>query len=379
MSELYNGIQLNPTISNENEKYQLALGISKVGIWDYCAASNKIFFSKPSKSIIGLEDDATFGNNANDWNNRVHPEDREKYFKDFQDHLKGKKPIYKNKHRVLHKDGSYRWILDRGQIIEKDKNGQASRIIGSHVDITEYSENERKVQETLNLVVKQNSKLQNFAHIVTHNLKQHAGNFESLLSLYEQADSKAEKKQMFDYLKTLSNSLSSTITNLNEIVTVQSKQKAQTNKLYISKETELVLKELDYFIKDNNATVINKTEIDCYLFFNTSYFQSILQNLILNAIKYKHPNRNPEVTIISTCSKNAIEIKVSDNGLGIDLDKFGEDIFGLYKTFHTNHDSEGVGLYLVKNQIEAFGGTIKVDSEVNKGTTFTINIPNSIN
>ena len=57
MSELYNGIQLNPTISNENEKYQLALGISKVGIWDYCAASNRIFFSKPSKSIIGLEDD----------------------------------------------------------------------------------------------------------------------------------------------------------------------------------------------------------------------------------------------------------------------------------------------------------------------------------
>ena len=187
-----------------------------------------------------------------------------------------------------------------------------------------------------------------------------------------------KKKQLFDYLQTLSNSLTNTINNLNEIVTVQSKQKAHTDKLYISKEIQLILKELDYFIKDNNATVVNKTELDCYLFFNTSYFQSILQNLILNAIKYKHPKRDPEISIVSSCSKNAIEIKVSDNGLGINLDRFGKDIFGLYKTFHTNHDSEGVGLYLVKNQIEAFGGTITVNSKVNIGTTFIINIPKPI-
>ncbi|PKG52789.1 sensor histidine kinase [Olleya sp. 1-3] len=377
MSELINGVLPNPNTSiHENEKWQLALQISKLGIWDYCGTSDRIFFSQPSKALIGFEDNDEFGNNATDWNNRVHPDDRAQYYNDFQDHSKGLKPIYENKHRVLHKDGSYRWILDRGQIVEKDKSGKASRIIGTHVDITEYVENEEKIIDTFNLVVKQNSKLQNFAHIVTHNLKQHAGNFESLLGLYEEADTESEKTEMLDYLKTLSQSLSKTITDLSEIVTVQSKEKTSIHKLFIYNEINIILNDLEYFISDNNATVINEASLNCYVHFNTSYFQSIIQNLINNAVKYKHPDREPKVTITSQTINDILEIKISDNGIGIDLEKFGNAIFGLYKTFHNNDDSEGVGLYLVKNQIEAFNGTITVSSVVNSGTTFTITIPN---
>ena len=95
-----------------------------------------------------------------------------------------------------------------------------------------------------------------------------------------------------------------------------------------------------------------------------------------NAIKYKHPERDPEIIINSSVTKENIIIKISDNGMGIDLNKFGDSIFGLYKTFHKNKNAEGVGLYLTKNQIETFGGKITVDSEVNLGTTFTITIPN---
>ena len=376
MSELINGVQKSPNTSNhDNDKWQLALQISKLGLWDYCGTSDRIYFSQPSKALIGFEDNNEFGNNASDWNNRVHPDDREQYFKDFQDHSKGLKPIYENKHRVLHKDGTYRWILDRGQIIEKDKSGKASRIIGTHVDITEYAENEQKVTDTFNLVVKQNSKLQNFAHIVTHNLKQHAGNFESLLNLYEEAETESEKTEMLDYLKTLSQSLSKTITDLSEIVTVQSKEKTSINKLFINNEINSILNSLDYFIKDNKALINNKCNSSCYIYFNTSYFQSIIQNLINNAVKYKHPDRNPEINITSKCVNNILEITISDNGIGIDLDKFGNAIFGLYKTFHNNENSEGVGLYLVKNQLEAFNGSISVSSRVNYGTTFTITIP----
>jgi len=376
MSELFKGIRINQNSSQVNiENWELPLEISKVGIWDFCAANNQVFFSKPSRAIIGFEDDSSFGKNINDWNDRVHPDDREKYFQDFQDHIKGDKPVYENKHRVRHKDGSYRWVLDRGKIIEKNKFGEPSRFIGTHVDITEYAQNEFKVQQTLDLVVKQNSKLQNFAHIVTHNLKQHAGNFESLLEFYQEAQTISEKDQMMDYLIKLSKSLSNTINNLNEIVTVQSKQKTSTDKLFISKEIQRILDDLDYYTSENNAVIHNNTQQDCYLYFNTSYFQSIIQNLVLNAIKYKHPNRDPEIHIVSTCANNNVEIKIVDNGCGIDLEKFGKDIFGLYKTFHKNHDSEGVGLYLVKNQIEAFGGTISLESTVNVGTTFTLTIP----
>ncbi len=376
MSEMYNRIEGNQDYSHfENESWLFTLELTNVGIWDFNALKNKVFFSNPSKAIIGHENDTSFGNNINDWNDRVHPEDKEKYFQDFQDHINGLKPFYENKHRVKHKDGSYRWILDRGKIIEKNKSGEPIRFIGTHVDITSYAENEQKIQETLNLVVKQNSKLQNFAHIVTHNLKQHAGNFESLLGFYDEAETESEKNQMMEYLKTLSKSLTNTINNLNEIVTVQSKNKTNTNKIFISKTIDLVINELNYLISENNAVINNQTNTDCYVKFNTCYFHSVIQNLLINAIKYKHTDRAPEITITSACANNIVEINVSDNGCGIDLDKFGNDIFGLYKTFHTNHDSEGVGLYLVKNQIEALGGTISVKSKVNVGTTFTLKIP----
>src|SRR5690606_22236372 len=100
--------------------------------------------------------------------------------------------------------------------------------------------------------------------------------------------------------------------------------------------------------------------------------ESIIQNLLSNAIKYKHPDRDPVITIDCIYDKQDFKLIISDNGSGIDLDKYGKDIFGLYKTFHHNSDAEGIGLYLIKNQIENFGGQITVESTVNEGTTFTI-------
>ena len=100
-----------------------------------------------------------------------------------------------------------------------------------------------------------------------------------------------------------------------------------------------------------------------------------MHNLITNAIKYKHPDRSPEITISSNCTKDNLELTITDNGLGLDLDKYGNDVFGLYKTFHNNKDAEGVGLYLIKSQLEAFGGTIGIESIKDVGTTFNITIP----
>ena len=361
-------------IQSEYTKWKLAVDISNIGIWDFDAKLNKVFFSESSKRIIGFENDNTFGNNINDWNDRVHPEDRKKYFQDYQDHINGLKPIYENEHRVKCKDGSYKWILDKGQIIEWDENNEPSRFVGTHVDITDHVENEIKLSNTLNIVTKQNNRLKNFAHIVTHNLKQHAGNFESLLEFYDEAKSEEEKRELINYLKTLSTSLTKTITDLNEIVSIQNKKINKAEKLFVAKETDNILNMLDVVIKENNAKISNNINPRLYIYYNASYLESIIQNLITNAIKYKHPKRDPVISIDTFINNDTIQFKISDNGIGIDLDKFGDSIFGLYKTFHNNENAEGVGLYLTKNQIETYGGEITVDSKVNIGTTFTITI-----
>ena len=363
----------------ENEKWQLAVDISNIGLWDFDVNLNKVYFSEPSKRIIGFENDSTFGNNINDWNDRVHPEDRKKYFQDYQDHINGLKPTYINEHRVKCKDGTYKWISDKGKIIEWDKDGKPTRFIGTHVDISDHIKNEINLSNTLNLVSKQNNTLKNFAHIVTHNLKQHAGNFESLLEFYEEAKSEHEKKELINYLKTLSTSLTNTIKNLNEIVSIQNNKVTKIEKLYLAEETNKILDMLNVVITDNDAKISNNIDPKLYVFYNPTYLESIIQNLLTNAIKYKHPERHPEITIHTAITEDNIQVIVTDNGIGIDLNKFGDSIFGLYKTFHKNKNSEGVGLYLIKNQIETFGGKITVESEVNIGTIFTVIIPNNKN
>ncbi|MCX7547683.1 PAS domain-containing sensor histidine kinase [Xanthomarina sp. F1114] len=366
----------SPKAYSEKRMWQLAVEITNVGVWEFNALSNKVYFSEASKRIIGFEDDPTFGDEINDWNNRVHPEDKAKYFQDYQDHINGLTPMYVNEHRIKCKDGSYKWILDKGKIVEEDKNGNPIRFIGTHVDISKHVENQIKLTDTLNIITKQNNQLKNFAHIVTHNLKQHAANYESLLIFHAEATTNHEKEEIVDYLKTLSTSLTKTIGNLTEIVSVQNNRTAKLEKLYLAKEVDHILNVLNLVITENKAKVKNRIHSNLYIYYNPSYIESIIQNLLTNAIKYKHPDRDPEIIVESYINGKTIQIKITDNGIGIDLEKFGDSIFGLYKTFHKNDDAEGVGLYLIKNQIETYGGKIEVHSKVNIGTSFIITIPN---
>ncbi len=364
----------------EKLKWQFALENSNIGIWDWDNTDNldRVFFSKESKDILGYKEEEAlrFGSNSQDWNDRVHPDDREKYFQDFQDHLNGIRPIYENVHRVLCNDGTYKWISDKGKIIERDSNGNALRIIGTHTDITLHVENKEKLKKTLDLITNQNKKLKNFAHIVTHNLKEHSGNFESLLQFYDESESDSDRKELVNYLKILSVSLSKTISNLNQIVSVESKKEISVEKIHIVKYIESVTKILDVFIKNSNATIVNTIDKGLFIYFSPAYTESIIQNLLSNAIKYKHPDRKPIINLSASIVNGNIILKVKDNGLGIDLNKYGSEVFGLYRTFHNNDNSEGVGLYLVKSQVESFGGKIEIESTVNVGTTFIITIPN---
>ena len=106
-----------------------------------------------------------------------------------------------------------------------------------------------------------------------------------------------------------------------------------------------------------------------------SYIDSILYNLISNSIKYRNPEKQPEIFIKSSLKEDKIEIMVKDNGIGMDLNIYKEKVFMLYQRFHLDIEGKGMGLYLVKSQIEALGGSIEVESEVNIGTSFYIHLP----
>ncbi|MCW3076708.1 MAG: hypothetical protein JWO32_1317, partial [Bacteroidetes bacterium] len=106
-----------------------------------------------------------------------------------------------------------------------------------------------------------------------------------------------------------------------------------------------------------------------------SYVHSIFYNLISNSIKYKDPGKKPKINIKSYIKGDKICISFSDNGTGIDLKQHGEKIFGLYKRFHENIEGKGLGLFMVKTQVEVLGGTINITSEPGVGTEFIIEFP----
>ena len=103
-----------------------------------------------------------------------------------------------------------------------------------------------------------------------------------------------------------------------------------------------------------------------------AYLDSILLNFITNSIKYKSPDKKSFIKFSASKEDKDVMFLVEDNGRGIDLKRHGGKMFGMYKTFHGNKDAKGVGLFITKNQIEAMGGNIEVESEVGVGTKFTI-------
>ena len=241
-------------------------------------------------------------------------------------------------------------------------------------DISQRKQKEMQLNETLDIVGDQNKRLMNFAHIVSHNLRNHAGNISMLLSLFDMEESVEEKEELMGYLKTASERLNVSIEDLNEIIDQQYKTENDLKELKpaetIGKVKEILVSE----ILSNNIKFEENLDEDLTIEYNPAYMESIILNLVSNAIKYRDPDRKPKVQIDLYEENEHAFLEISDNGLGIDMEKHGDKLFGMYNTFHGNENSKGIGLFITKNQIESLGGSVAVESEPGKGTTFKIRL-----
>ena len=122
-------------LRESEERWQFALEGSRDGVWDWNVATNEVFFSRRWKEMLGYKDDE-IPNHLDEWDRRLHPDDKEKCYEDLNRHLRGEAPYYENEHRLLCKDGSYKWILDRGRVVSWIQTNEPLRVIGTHSDIT---------------------------------------------------------------------------------------------------------------------------------------------------------------------------------------------------------------------------------------------------
>ncbi len=241
-------------------------------------------------------------------------------------------------------------------------------------DITERRQRETELDNSLEIIGQQNQRLTNFAHIVSHNLRNHAGNISMLLNLYDPEESEEEQQEILGYLNTAAENLNESIADLNEIVDQQQMTIDQFKDVNLKDHLTKIKEILVSDVLSNNVKFDEDIPEDLVFGYNPAYLESILLNLISNAIKYRKPEVSPIITIKAFEDGGHYYLDVSDNGLGIDMERHGKKLFGMYKTFHGNDNAKGIGLFITKNQIESMGGSIRVESEPGRGTTFKIKL-----
>ncbi len=352
------------------ERFHYALKAASEGIWDWDMKTNIVYFSAQLMKILGKKEvEGYFPNTF--WLSRIHPDDTEAYNKSKTDYFKKKNASYENIYRILTDQGKYRWVLSRGRTVNFDEDGKPTRAIGTLKDINQLKEKEVELGNTINIIVSQNNRLNNFAHIVSHNLRSHASNLKMLLDLFKTADEE-ERAEMLEHLESISDGLSITIGHLKELVEIQTEIKNVKEKLNLRHYLKNILNILHNEIKKHAVDIDINIPLDVTVNYNPAYLESILLNFTTNAIKYSSPERKPMISYDFEITNGKKVLSVSDNGLGIDMKKHKNALFGMYKTFHKNQNARGIGLFITKNQVEAMGGKIEVSSEPNKGSTFKI-------
>ena len=232
---------------------------------------------------------------------------------------------------------------------------------------------EQEVEKRTNELVEHNHQLEQFAFISAHNLRSPVARILGLGEVLKlQNLNQEERENIFNKLIFTTTELDRVVKDLNKILDVRKNNSTVITDVNLSDVMELVRANLQKEIEETGAQIEEDFYSIAIIQSVKPYMDSILMNLVSNAIKYRHPRRKPVIKVAAIKDNDNICISVSDNGLGIDLLKHEEKLFKLYNRFHLHVEGKGMGLYMVKTQVAALGGRIEVSGKVDMGLTFKI-------
>lgn len=305
-----------------------------------------------------------------DINNIVYAQDLGVHEKKYEKLISGKIDKYRVKQRYFHRDGSIIWMLIYVSLVYF-KEGRP-HMIWQFTDITNRQKNQDKLKLMLSVAEEQNDRLRSFADIVTHNLRSHSGNLSTLTEFLEEDFSQLNENENYQLLKQAIENLQETVSHLSQVAKIKEIDDSKMQSLNLYDYTEKATYNIIALAQNAQATIYNEIDEDVCVKGIPAYLDSIILNFITNAIKYKCEKRLPIIELNSKVEGDFVVFKIKDNGLGIDLEKFGNRLFEMYRTFHNNEDAIGIGLFITKNHIESLGGRVEVKSEVDVGTEFSV-------
>ncbi|WP_426092522.1 PAS domain-containing sensor histidine kinase [Flavobacterium sp. DSR3-2] len=258
-----------------------------------------------------------------------------------------------------------------------NSDNELSHWISIQRDITEEKKQEKEKEQLIRELTQNNKDLKQFSYITSHNLRAPLSNLTGLLNLIE--DIPIENQELKEILSGFNKSthlLNDTINDLVKVIIIKDNPSIKKEAVLIKEIFENVFSQLNFQIELYRPIIKLDFEKVSIININKAYLESIVLNLLTNSIKYKSENRKLKITITTDQIDDTVVLTFKDNGIGIDLVRNKDKVFGLYQRFHNYPDSKGLGLYLVKSQVETMDGTIDIESEVNQGTTFTLTFKN---
>jgi signal transduction histidine kinase len=239
----------------------------------------------------------------------------------------------------------------------------------------EVLEQNRVLSENNRQLIQFNNELQQFSYTVSHNLRGPVATIMGLIAVLEQESNGSLSNPIHNDLKKTAYRLDDIIKDLNSVLDIRNAVAHIRQRIRFREVIEKTKASFEKDIQEFNVSFVEEYNDTRDLFSIHPFINSIVYNLMGNAIKFRSGNRKPEVKILCTEQADFFVLKFRDNGIGIDLATHQDKLFKLYKRFHLHTEGKGIGLYLVKLQTELLGGRVEVKSEIDKFTEFTIYLP----
>jgi len=272
-------------------------------------------------------------------------------------------------------DGTLHWNDVRWLSVKNSDNKNWGFILANN-DITEAKTAALEREKITADLIQHNKDLEQFTYIISHNLRAPVANIIGLADMLKEPDLESDmKQQVIDGISSSIKNIDNVIQDLNQILQTRDLVKEKKEEVHFNTLIEAIKTSISRTIEAENVQFQCTFDEAGSIFTIRSYIYSIFYNLTSNSIKYRQNGVAPIISIKSRKLKDKIELQFKDNGKGIDLEKNAAYLFGLYKRFDTTTEGKGMGLFMVKTQVEALGGTIKLNSKLGEGTEFVILLP----
>lgn len=363
-------------LQNATEQLSLVIEGTQLGMWDWNPQTNQVHFNDLWAKMLGYEL-AEIEQNLESWKSRVHPDDLAACYEDLGRHMRGDVPFYENVHRMKHKNGEWRYILDRGKIMSRDAQGNPIRFTGTHTDISKEKaaeENAKKLAHLKGL----------FLATMSHEIRTPLG---IVLGISEILNERSEKYQdpfLRDQLSMLNRSAQGLLVLVNDILDFSKLEERGLDLEFlpgdIVDECQQVVRLLDNSYRDKGIKLLFHSSLPHHFYsFDPLRLRQIILNLLNNSLKFTHQG---EVTLTiegngESLSPGNLRFSVRDTGIGIPLEKQKE----IFTEFHQVDSSisrrfggTGLGLAIVKRLVELMGGRIWINHHYTLGAEFVFTI-----